>query len=154
VKTWIEKEYVDYVCPTLFWPRWPGLPYTKEFVELAKGRNVGIYPTLFPLPAWLSEDKSPNKSIEPGDTEKLKKYKEGFCKIALKMYEDGADGISTFNWYFHLHLAKMPNQWQVYYGYGMGGSAVQKYMLSILGNPAAIRDYQKQPWFWPPEWRE
>ena len=67
------------------------------------------------------------------------------------MYEDGADGISTFNWYFHLHLAKMPNQWQAYYGYGMGGSRVQKYFLSILGDPKAIRKYRKQPWFWPDE---
>ena len=149
VATWIEKELVDYVCPTLFWPRWPGHPYTREFVELAKGKKVGIYPTLFPMPGWLSEDTSPNKDIEPEDTKRLAKYKEGFCEIALKMYKDGADGISTFNWYFHLHLAKMPNQWQKYYGYGMGGSAVQKYVLSILGDPVAIRRYREQAWFWP-----
>ena len=150
VKTWTAEELVDYVCPTLFWPRWPGHPYTKEFVTLAKGKNIGIYPTLFPMPAWLDQNKRPNKFIEPGDTEKLKKYKEGFSEIALKMYEDGADGISTFNWYFHLHLAKMPNQWQAYYGYGMGGSAVQKHVLSILGSPEKIKEYQKEPWFWPP----
>ena len=152
VRTWIEEGLVDYVCPSLFWPRWPGDPETTEFVELAKGRNIGIYPTLFPLPGWLQDEDSPDKGpIEPGDTEKLEKYKQGFCDIALRMYEDGADGISTFNWYFHLHLSQMPNQWQAYYGYGMGGSAVQKYVLSILGSPKAIQDYQKQAWFWPPE---
>lgn len=151
VGTWIEKGYVDYVSPTLFWPRWPGHPNTGEFVELAKGRNVGIYPTLFPLPGWLDKDESPDKAIDPGDTEKLKKYKEGLCEIALQMYEDGADGISTFNWYFHLHLARMPKQWHAYYGYGMGGSALQKYFLSILGSPGPISDYRSQPWFWPPE---
>lgn len=150
-KTWIEKGYVDYVCPSLFWPRWPGLPRTKEFAELAEDRDVGIYPTLFPLPPWLDQDKSPDKALEPGDTERLAKYKQGFCDIALQMYEDGADGISTFNWYFHLHLSQMPKQWQAYYGYGMGGSAVQKHVLSILGDPDAIREYQQRSWFWPPK---
>jgi hypothetical protein len=151
VKTWIENDYVDYVCPALFWPRWPGLPYTGEFVTLAQGRNVGIYPTLFPLPAWLDDDETPDKAIGREDTERLRKYKEGFCDLALRLYADGADGISTFNWYFHLHLAQMPRQWQARYGYGMGGAAVQKHVLSILGNPEAIRHYHRQTWFWPPE---
>lgn len=149
VKTWIEKEYVDYVSPSLFWPRWPGLPKTKEFAALAKGKRVGIYPTLFPMPKWLDDDQSPDKSIEPGDTEQLKRYKEEMTAAALAMYEDGADGISTFNWYFHLHLSQMPVQWQAYYGYGMGASAVQKHVLSIMGKPGALRDYRKQTWFWP-----
>ncbi len=144
VNTWLGENLVDYICPTLFWPRWPGHPYTKEFVALARGKNIGIYPTLFPLPGWLGDENSPDKGpIAPGDTKKIQRYKEGFCKISLQMYEDGADGISTFNWYFHLHLAEMPNQWQAYYGYGMGGSLVQKYVLSILGVPKAIRHYQK-----------
>ncbi|MBM3804282.1 MAG: hypothetical protein FJW26_18445 [Acidimicrobiia bacterium] len=150
VKTWIERELVDYVSPSLFWPRWPGHPHTREFVALAKGKNIGIYPTLFPLPLWLDQDQSKNKALEPGDTERLKKYKDGFCEIALKMYEDGADGISTFNWYFHLHLARMPKQWQAYYGYGMGGSAIQKYVLSILADPQAIRRYRSAAWMVPP----
>ena len=146
VKTWIAEDLVDYVSPTLFWPRWPGHPYTQEFVALAKGKNIGIYPTLFPMPLWLDQDKSKDKALEPEDTERLKKYKDGFCEIALKMYEDGADGISTYNWYFHLHLAKMPKQWQAYYGYGMGGSAVQKHMLSILGSPEEIKEYREKAW--------
>ena len=44
---------------------------------------------------------------------------------------------------------QMPNQWQKYYGYGMGGAAVQKHVLSIIGDPAALRHYREQPWFWP-----
>ena len=103
------------------------------------------------LPGWLEDKNSPDRGpIEPGDTRKIQRYKDGFCQIALKMYEDGADGISTFNWYFHLHLAKMPNQWQKYYGYGMGGSPVQKHVLSILGNPKAVRKYQEASWVLPP----
>ena len=151
VRTWIEEGLVDYVCPTLFWPRWPGHPYTREFVELAKGKDVGIYPTLFPLPAWLDKEESPDKAIEPDQTERMMRYKNEFCETALQMYADGADGISTFNWYFHLHLARMPNQWQAYYGYGMGASAVQKRVLSMLGDPEALRRYLEAPRALPPE---
>jgi hypothetical protein len=151
VKTWIENESVDYVCPTLFWPRWPGHPYTKEFAVLAQGRNVGLYPTLFPLPGWLEDENSPDRGpIEPEDTQKLQRYKNEICEIALKMYEDGADGISTFNWYFHLHLAEMPHQWQAYYGYGRSGAALQKHFLSLLGDPDALRRYQDASWILPP----
>ena len=151
VKTWIAEELVDYVCPTLFWPRWPGHPYTREFVQLAAQKDVGIYPTLFPMPAWLDADESPHKAIEPDQTERMMRYKNEFCETALQMYADGADGISTFNWYFHLHLARMPNQWQAYYGYGMGASAVQKRVLSMLGDPEALRRYLEAPRALPPE---
>jgi hypothetical protein len=139
VKTWIAEELVDYVCPTLFWPRWPGLPHTREFAELARGTRVGIYPTLFPLPDWLEADTRQGKGpLEPGDP-RLDAYRKGFCDLSLQLYDDGADGISTFNWYFHLHLAHMPKQWQAYYGYGMGGAAVQKEVLALLGDAAALR---------------
>ena len=136
VATWIDQEFVDYVSPTLFWPRWPGLPKTREFVALAKDRNVGVYPTLFPLPAWLEED-SP---IEPTDTVRLSRYKNELCRLALDLYADNADGISTFNWYFHLFLAEMPTQWQAYYGYGAAAD-VQQSVLSVLADPNAIRRY-------------
>jgi len=140
VATWIEEELVDYVCPTLFWPRWPGLPKTAEFAALAKDKNVGVYPTLFPLPAWL-ENNSP---IDPGDTARLSRYKNEMCRLALDLYADGADGISTFNWYFHLFLAQMPNQWQTYYGYGAAAD-IQQHVLSILGDPDALRRYLDDP---------
>lgn len=56
VKTWIKNGYVDYLVPSLFWPRQPGgLPRTKEFVELAKGTSVGIYPAVFPLSEWMEK---------------------------------------------------------------------------------------------------
>ena len=144
VRTWVEQELVDYVCPTLYWPRWPGVPRTREFADLARSRDVGVYPTLFPLPAWLEAEVNQAGPIEPEQTERMMRYKDGFCAAALKMYEDGADGISTFNWYFHLHLAKMPKQWQAYYGYGMGGSAIQAYLLSILGDGQAVRGYRRR----------
>ena len=134
VKTWIHEEIVDYVCPTLFWPRWPGLPKTNEFAELAKNKNVGIYPTLFPLPAWLT-DKNP---MLIGDTALIERYRSELCQLALDLYNDGADGISTFNWYFHLFLAQTPNQWQKNYGYGAAAEIIQ-HILSILGDPEALK---------------
>ena len=30
-------------------------------------------------------------------------------------------------------------QWKAYHGYGMGASEVQKYVLAIMGKPAALR---------------
>ena len=94
VKTWIGKGYVDYVCPSLFWPRLPGVPWTKEFVALAQGTNVGIYPTVFPLPAWAENAQSP----VPDSLDARRRHKDEIVKAALQCYEDGADGISTFNW--------------------------------------------------------
>lgn len=153
VRTWVNEQLVDYLSPSLFWPDWPGLPLTPEFAELVKGKNIGIYPTIFPRPNWLNDSgEFVNRGpIEPWTTDTLKEYKGGFCNLGLRCYDEGADGVSMYNWYFHLHLSRVPRQWQAYYGYGMGGSAIQKHALSVLGSPAAIRDYQKQPWYWPKE---
>ena len=151
VRTWIELGLVDYVCPTLFWPRWPGLPHTDEFASLAQDTNVGIYPTLFPLPAWLGEAGPFQGPINPTDEPKLRRYKREICELALRLYADGADGISTFNWYFHLYLAQVPRQWQTYYGYGAGGARLQQHVLALLRNPATIRAYLDSPALWPAE---
>ncbi len=151
VRTWIELGLVDYVCPTLFWPRWPGLPHTGEFAALAQDKDVGIYPTLFPLPAWLGEEGSFQGPINPTDEPELQRYKRELCELALRLYADGADGISTFNWYFHLYLAQVPRQWQTYYGYGVVGARLQQHVLSLLRDPAAIRDYLDSPALWPAE---
>ena len=100
VKTWIEEERVDYVCPTLFWPRLPGLPNIAEFVDIAQDRNVGIYPTVFPLPAWATEEfTTPPSAAEIEDL--MRRNRDEICRAALHAYEDGADGMSTFNWYGH-----------------------------------------------------
>ena len=141
VTTWIQEDLLDYVCPSLFWPRWPGLPKTREFVELARDRITGVYPTLFPLPPWVGRG-SEDKPIDESDTKRLRRYKDEICRHALTLYEEGADGISTFNWYFHLYLARCPVQWQSYYNYGFGGARLQSHFYSILGNPEAIRQYR------------
>ena len=138
VRTWIDEELVDYVCPTLFWPRWPGLPHIREFVDLAKGKDVGIYPTLWPIPGWIKEGP-----IEAEHTEKLLRYKNEFCRLALQIYEDGADGVSTFNWTPHMEagLFRRPgrNDW------GMGAKGVQMELSRRLGSVKTIKQYLEQP---------
>ena len=94
VETWIGKEYVDYVCPSLFWPRLPGIPYTREYAALAEGTDVGIYPTVFPLPGWAEDERSP----VPDSVETRRRHRDEIVQAALECYADGADGISTFNW--------------------------------------------------------
>ena len=66
IRTWIEEGLVDYVCPSHFWPKWPGLPRTSEFVELAKGKDIGIYPTVFPHPAWVRRQGSSHRARRYG----------------------------------------------------------------------------------------
>ena len=94
VKTWIEEGLVDYVCPSMFWPRLPGLPRTREFVELARGTSVGVYPTVFPLPAWAEDAENPI----PDSIEARRRHRDEILGAALTCFRDGADGISTFNW--------------------------------------------------------
>src|SRR5437870_3942577 len=52
LQKWIHEDLVDYVCPSLFLATLPGMPLTREFVALAGGTPIGVYPTLWPLGAW------------------------------------------------------------------------------------------------------
>jgi hypothetical protein len=150
VKTWIREGLVDYVCPSLFLATLPGLPLTREFTDLARGTEVGIYPTLWPLAAWMHGVCE--RPVPPQDLRALALYKYDLSTTALKIYEDGADGISTFNWYSHLRDAKVPHLWTDGEGSaGAGAEAVQSYVYPLLGNPAAIRRYLAQPWAVPPK---
>ena len=142
VKTWIKNGYVDYVCPSLFWPSWPGLPHTKEFVELAKGSDVGVYPTLFPVPATVhGADGTP---IERDNHERLLEYKDEFCRLALQCYEDGADGVSTYNWAGTCQPGMVPYPERRRPGWGYGAKQVQWIMHSKIADPDALRQYQAE----------
>jgi hypothetical protein len=151
VKTWIAEGLVDYVCPSLFLASLPGMPLTREFTELAKGTDVGIYPTLWPLTAWMHGVCERRVDLG-GDQRPLALYKHDLCTTALKMYEDGADGISTFNWYSHLRDGKIPHLWTDGEGAsGSGAEAVQTYIYPLLRDPNALRQYLAQPWALPPK---
>lgn len=154
VKTWIDEGLVDYVCPSLFLATLPGMPLTREFADLAKtappNKPVGIYPTLWPLAAWMHGVGE--RRVDFDDPKALALYKWDLCTTALRMYEDGADGISTYNWYGHLRNVKVPNLWTDGEGAsGAGAEAVQTYVYPLLSDPKAIRAYAAQPWAVPPQ---
>ena len=105
VAAWIEQELVDAVCPSLFWPALPGLPRVGEFVNLAQSRNVGIYPTVFPRPAWSEDEPGEGKTMaDLPDSQVaalMRRHRDEICQAALQCYEQGADGVSTYNWFGH-----------------------------------------------------
>ncbi len=138
IKTWIDEELVDYVCPSLFWPPWPGLPRTAEFVELAKGKNVGIYPTVWPRPEWLNKKTDP--PIERDDAELMRRYKNELCDIILTCYRDGADGISTYNWTPHHQKGMVPEPGR--HEWGDGSKALQMHIHGLMSDAAAVKAYR------------
>jgi hypothetical protein len=138
VKTWIDHGLVDYLCPSLFWPRLPGLPRTKEFVELARGTRVGVYPTVWPVSEWMVQgaDKGP---VGVKDVRKLRRYRDDICKAALQAYADGADGLSTFNWVPH-HQPGMTRR-NTREEWGLGALKVQMRVHALLRDRAALEAY-------------
>ena len=149
VATWIKEGYVDYVCPSFFWPRLPGLPRTAEFVALARGTKVGIYPTVFGLPGWAEDTKN---RVEDTD-ETRQRHRRELCEAALQMYGDGADGISTFNMFpqhYPLPGEDQPGwgkkrEWSNLYGRSAKGYGwVLQEVMPKLGNAEGLRRYLKQ----------
>ena len=152
VKTWIKEELVDYVCPAVFMGNLPGMPLTREFAELAEGTQVGIYPFLPPKAAWMHSTLGMERPVKlEGDDRAMAQYKYDLCTTALRMYADGADGISTFNWYSHLREARVPKLWTKDES-GSGGDAIQTYVYPLLRDPKALRHYLAQPWAFPPDY--
>jgi hypothetical protein len=140
--SWIQNAYVDYICPSLFWPRLPGLPYTREFVELAEGTQIGIYPTVFPLPAWAEDESNPVEDSE----ETRRRHRDEIIKAALQCYDDGADGISTFNWNRDDPEAPVGRkiEYSTYYGRRcIGYVKVLRALTPKLRGPQALREYLK-----------
>jgi hypothetical protein len=130
VRTWIAEGWVDYLSPSLFSGALPGIPKTLEFSALAEQTVVGIYPTLWSLAAWQNKWPWEDITLEKKDVKPLAAYKDNLCSTALRMYEDGAAGISTFNWG----------------GAGPGADLVARHIYPFLGDPAAIRRYRDEPW--------
>jgi hypothetical protein len=150
VRTWISEGLVDYVCPALFEPL--GLPRTREFADLAKGRNVGIYPTLSCAPCW-THVPAPADLTDNQQTRRA--HLQEVCLEALQCYSEGADGISLFNWFPHLY--PLPGrkyqgwgrrrEWGSTYGDSMGSvglGQVQMAVLPLLDDPSALRQCVEQ----------
>ena len=147
VKTWVAEHLVDYICPTLFEPM--GLPRTKEFVALAKGTDIGVYPTISYTPAWAHGD-GPGQ-LADGEPAR-RRHRDEICKEALKCYEEGADGVSLFNWFAHHYplptknrqIADFQQNWQkdwskTYCPQALGFNWVQTEVMPKLSDPQALR---------------
>ncbi|MEW6750040.1 MAG: hypothetical protein AB1505_03575 [Candidatus Latescibacterota bacterium] len=144
VATWIGEGLLHYVCPSLFLDGLPGLPLTREFAELARGTATGVYPTLWGFSAWMHGIGERVITLEESDRGAQALFKDDLCTAALRMYEDGADGVSTYNWYAHLRNAGMPNVWSEGIP-GPGGDAVLTAVHPLLADPQALRRYRATP---------
>ena len=63
---------------------------------MAKGTDIGVYPTISYTPAWAHGD-GPGQ-LADGEPAR-RRHRDEICKEALKCYEEGADGVSLFNWF-------------------------------------------------------
>ncbi|MBI4678287.1 MAG: hypothetical protein HY748_11965 [Elusimicrobia bacterium] len=142
VKAWIARRLIDYVSPALFEPM--GLPKTREFARLAVGTGVGVYPTLSYVPGW-AHDGAPARL--PDDDRTRRRHRDFIIQEALRSYEDGADGVSLFNWW--PHAFPLPGQddpgwgrkrrWSETYGVqALGFGRVQQAVLPRLRDPRAL----------------
>ena len=62
------------------------MPKTAEFVALARDKNIGIYPTVFPLPAWAEEEIS-IPDMSPAEIRRMmQRHRDEICHAALKCY--------------------------------------------------------------------
>jgi hypothetical protein len=155
VRTWVAEGVVDYLCPSLWNDGLPGLPRTKEFAALAEGTDVGIYPTIWNFAGWQLEIGGRRVGLgdEPIEQRAQALFKHDLCSAVLRAYADGADGVSTYNWYCHLRTLGFARLWHEDAGgndAGPGAEAIQRYVLPMLGDPDAIRRYMDEPWPWPP----
>jgi hypothetical protein len=139
VETWVRDGLVDYICPSFFWGYNPGDdPHTAEFVTLTRGTDAGVYPTVFPCSKWQKESPEAER-IDVDDTEKLRRFRDDVVNAALICYEQGADGISTFNWVPHHQPGMTPRNLRE--SWGLGSAKVQMHVHPLLPDPDALRDY-------------
>jgi hypothetical protein len=156
VRTWVKERLVDYISPMLFEPM--SLPRTKEFAELVKGTDIGIYPTLSFTPCGATALPIGG---QPDNAETRRRHRVDICTEALKCYDEGADGVSLYNWPAHCypppgkdqfpHTAgieqKCPKcDWaKVYNGSALGFGRVQQEVMPKLSSPVALRELLHAP---------
>jgi len=161
VPTWIEEGLVDCICPSTWGNVLESLPMTGDFARLTAGTGVGLYPTLFTMPAWMQGVCNRRITLAGEDERARALYKYDLCTAALRLYGEGADGISTFNWFPHLRntdvelreeAERVRDDSRPYIEgmEGLGAAAIQTHVYPRLGDPRAISDYLLQPWAVPP----
>ena len=75
------------------------------------------------------------------DPEAMRRYKNSLCDTALAYYDQGADGLSTFNW----NLSNLSSHGR----FGQGAQKISVYIFPKLGDPQALREYRDQDWVLP-----
>lgn len=141
VETWVREELVDYLCPSFFWGHNPGDdPHTAEFVELARGADVGIYPTVFPFSRWQADDPG-SERIEVDDHEKMMRYRDDLVGAAVKCYARGAHGISTYNWVPHQQPGMTRRN--IREAWGLGAARLQMHVHPMLSDCSRLQDYAR-----------
>jgi hypothetical protein len=152
VSAWVREGLVDYLCPTLFLDGLPAQPRTAQFVALTAGTPVGVYPTLWGWSAWMHGIGERSIGLEAADAGALALFKDDLCTAALRLYEEGADGISTYNWYAHLRHARLPHAWAAAFP-GAGADRLLAWVHPLLPDRQALRRYRAAPWPWPADWQ-
>jgi len=139
VATWVREGLVDYLCPCYFWGHNPGDdPHTAEFAELASAAGVGIYPTVFPYSRWQAENPD-ETSIDLDRPDLMRRFRDDVVKAALKCYDEGADGVSSYNWVPH-HQPGMTAR-NIRSGWGLGSARLQMHIHTMLKDEARLRGY-------------
>ena len=136
VATWIKEGLVDYVSPSRFSTR-DGLPETREFVELARGADTGVYPTVM-MPVHTEDVHNMTDIADSEAAGMMRRWRDMICEQALECYNQGADGISTFNW--SGHQVDSPRSRRD--GLSIGLQAMWKTMLfahRYLGSPEDLK---------------
>lgn len=112
-------------------------------MALAKDKKVGIYPTIFPLPAW-GQDKISIPDLSPAELRQMmQRHRDEICNAALKCYADGADGISTFNWSGYSQYSYGSKRFgakQTQYRGGLPYMKTEQFVHRFLGSPEALRE--------------
>ena len=148
VQTWVKEGLVDYLCPSTFHgsagrrnPGEDGYLKSSEFVQLAKGSKTGIYPTVW---CYTGPGKPGRKTsylgewmVTEDDPASMREFLETSCQGALRLYEEGVDGVSTYNWRYQ----NLP--WKEESRFGVGAQKISFFLYPYLGDPEALRAHLK-----------
>lgn len=87
IETWIKEGLIDYICPSDFWSIDFNMR-TEDFTSLTKGTNCKVYPSIHPVVTYPTY-RFPYLGLNH------------YCAAANNAYAFGADGISTYNYFWN-----------------------------------------------------
>ena len=75
-------------------------------------------------------------------TELMRKHRDELCEAALRCYEEGADGVSTYNWFGHGLYSPVARKYGFptqHYRSSQAYMRTELFVHAFLGSPAHIR---------------